>query len=64
LNTPELKCPLEKIFRQAIITYEAEKIKFADAVIGHWGLEEGFPMIYTYDEKDFKRIPGLKVCKP
>ena len=64
LNTPELKCPLEQLFRQALITYETQNIKFADAVMGYWGLNEGIPTVYTYDEKDFKRIPGLQVRKP
>jgi predicted nucleic-acid-binding protein len=64
LNTPELKCPLESVFRQAIITYETHKIKFADAVIGHWGLAEGLSTVYTYDETDFKKISGLQVRRP
>ena len=64
LNTPELKCPLEQVFRQALITYETQKIKFADAVMGHWGLNEGLSTVYAYDEKDFKKIPGLQVRKP
>lgn len=64
LNTPELKCPLEQLFRQALVTYETQNIKFADAVMGYWGLNEGVSTVYTYDEKDFKRIPGLQVCKP
>ena len=64
LNTPELKCPLEQLFRQALITYETQNIKFADAVMGYWGLNEGLSTVYTYDEKDFKRIPGLQVRKP
>jgi predicted nucleic-acid-binding protein len=64
LNTPELKCPLEQLFRQALITYETQNIKFADAVMGYWGLHEGLSTVYTYDEKDFKRIPGLQVRKP
>ena len=64
LNTPELKCPLEQIFRQALVTYEIHNIKFADAVMGYWGLSEGFSTVYTYDEKDFKKIPGLQVRRP
>lgn len=64
LNTPELKCPLETVFRKAIITYETQRIKFADAVIGHWGLEEGISKIYTYDNSDFKKISGLQVLRP
>ena len=64
LNTPELRCPLEHVFREAIITYEAQRIKFADAVMGHWGLEEGLSTVYTYDEADFKKISGLQVRRP
>ena len=64
LNTPELKCPLEPVFRQALMTYETQKIKFADAVIGHWGLAEGLSTVYTYDENDFKKISGRQVRRP
>jgi predicted nucleic-acid-binding protein len=64
LNTPELKCSLEHVFRQALVTYETQKIKFADAVMGYWGLEEGLSTVYTYDENDFKKISGLQVRRP
>ena len=64
LNTPELKCPLEHVFRQALVTYETQRIKFADAVMGYWGLEEGLSTVYTYDETDFKKISGLQVRRP
>jgi predicted nucleic-acid-binding protein len=64
LNTPELKCPLEHVFRQALIAYETQNIKFADAVMGYWGLEEGLTTVFTYDEKDFKKIAGLQVSRP
>jgi predicted nucleic-acid-binding protein len=64
LNTPQLNCPLEQVFRQALITYETQNIKFADAVMGYWGLNEGLSTVFTYDEKDFKKISGLQVRKP
>lgn len=64
LNTPELKCPFDHVFRQALIAYERQNIKFADAVMGYWALQEGMFTVYTYDEKDFKKIPGLKVHTP
>ena len=38
--------------------------KFADAIMGYWGLEKGMITVFTYDEKHFKRIEGLKVRKP
>jgi len=64
LNTPELRCPLERVFRQALVTYETQKIKFADAVMGYWGLEEGLSAVYAYDEADFKKVSGLQVRRP
>ena len=64
LNTPELRCPLERVFRQALVTYETQKIKFADAVMGYWGLEEGLSAVYTYHEADFKKVLGLQVRRP
>ena len=64
LNTPELRCPLERVFRQALITYETRRIKFADAVMGYWALEEGLSTVYTYDEADFKKVLGLQVRRP
>ena len=64
LNTPELKCEMDGVFRKALLTYESKNIKFADAVIGHWGLNAGLETVYTYDEKDFKRIEGLTVRRP
>ena len=64
LNTPGIKAENEQVFRDALLTYETKNIKFADAVMGYWGLEKGFTTVYTYDKKDFKRIEGLKVKSP
>ena len=64
LNTPELKCELETVFRKALIAYESKNVKFADAVMGHWGLEKGITTVFTYDERHFKRIEGLDVRTP
>jgi predicted nucleic-acid-binding protein len=61
LNTPELRVDNELMFRKAVLLYESKNIKFADAVMGSWGLEKGINIVYTYDEKDFKRIDGLDV---
>jgi len=46
------------------LLYEEKNIKFADAVMGYWGLEKNLAIVFTYDEKDFKRIEGLEVRKP
>lgn len=64
LNTPELTIEMRDVFRNALVAYETKNIKFADAVMGYWGLERGFATVYTYDEKDFKRVEGLEVRKP
>lgn len=64
LNTPEIICDMANVFKQAIAVYEEKNIKFADAVMGFWGLEKGITDVFTYDEKDFRRIEGLKVHKP
>lgn len=63
-NTPGIACDMEHIFKEAIKVYEEKNIKFADAVMGFWGLEKGITDIFTYDEKDFRRIEGLTVHKP
>jgi predicted nucleic-acid-binding protein len=64
LNTPELKVEQEAVFRKALKTYVERNIKFADAVMGYWGLDKGYATVFTYDEKDFKRIEGLETRKP
>jgi len=64
LNTPELKVEQEAVFRKALQAYVEKNIKFADAVMGYWGLDKGYTTVFTYDEKDFKRIEGLEARKP
>ena len=64
LNTPELKVEQEAVFRKALQAYVEKNIKFADAVMGYWGLDKGYTAVFTYDEKDFKRIEGLETRKP
>ncbi len=64
LNTPEIKCEMEDIFRNAIKIYADKNIKFADAVMGCWGLSKRLSTVYTYDVKDFRKIKGLTVKTP
>lgn len=64
LNTPEILCEMENVFKLAIAVYEEKNIKFADAVMGYWGMEKNLNIIYTYDKKDFSRIPGIEVKQP
>ena len=58
LNTPELKVEQEVVFRKALKTYVEKNIKFADAVMGYWGLDKGYTTVFTYDEKDFRTDRG------
>ena len=64
INTPQLKVELANVFLNALKVYEEKNVKFADAVMGFWGLDKGITTAYTCDEKDFKRIDGLTVIKP
>jgi len=64
INTPNLKVEMGGVFLKALKAYEEKNVKFADAVMGYWGLEKGISIAYSYDEKDFRRIEGLTVKKP
>lgn len=64
INTPELNVMIEDVFRKALKLYEEKNVKFADAVIGYWGVDQGFSGVYTYDERDFKHIGELEIKKP
>lgn len=64
LNTPDIIIELKDVFLNAVKCYVEKKVKFADAVMAYWGLEKGISEVFTYDERDFRRIEGLKVHKP
>ena len=64
LNTPELHCELEGIFRKAVSLYSEKNIKFGDALMSSWALQKGVSVVYTYDNKDFKRVGGIEVRNP
>ena len=64
LNTGELIVENGDAFRKALAVYEEKNVKFADAVMGAWGIARGLKTVYTYDEKDFRRIGELEVAKP
>ena len=64
LNTPGFICEMEDVLRKALRDYDEKNIKFADTVIGHWGMDIGLSTVYTYDEKHFRKIEGLTVKRP
>ncbi len=64
LNTPEFHCEMEDVFRKAILIYADRNIKFGDALMSCWGLKKGISVVYTYDNKDFKRVEGIFPINP
>ena len=52
------------ILLQALDEFHHLNIDFIDAYIGAWMRERKLENIYTFNVKDFKRIPGIIVNKP
>lgn len=50
--------------RRAIITVKLYKVSFWDVVIGETMKENGIVKIYTENEQDFRKIPGIEVINP
>ena len=50
--------------REALHVVDKHKIPFGDAVIASTMLENGIKKIYTENENDFKKIPGIVVINP
>lgn len=60
---PKPDIPIEEMIEKATEEIASDR-KFADAVMGYWGLARGLSTVYTYDAKDFKKIKGLAVKTP
>jgi predicted nucleic-acid-binding protein len=60
LNTPELKIEMESVFRRAVRTYEEKNIKFADAVMGYWGLKKILLSFLLTTKRTSSGSKGLK----
>ena len=54
----------QETVKKAILTLKLVKVPFWDAVIAETMKENGIYKIVTENEKDFKRIPGIKVTNP
>jgi predicted nucleic acid-binding protein len=54
----------ENIIKKAINVTIEFKAKFWDAVIAETMKENEIVKIYTENEDDFKKIPGIKVINP
>ena len=53
-----------KTVKKAVGYVEEFKINFWDAVIAATMIENNISSIYTENEKDFKKIPGINVINP
>lgn len=54
----------QETVKRAILTVKANKVPFWDTVIAETMKENGIETIYTENEDDFKKIPGIKVVNP
>lgn len=54
----------EKIVKAAMFTSRNFNTSFWDALIAETMKENGINKIYTENEEDFKKIPGIKVINP
>jgi len=59
LNSPGVRVERAPAWRAALRDYSSRNVKFADAALAHWALDEGLNAVYTFDEKDFRRIEGI-----
>ncbi len=64
LNTPGLKTADGDLITEAILTYADENIDYIDAFNARWMKQQDIEMIYTFDQKHYKRIPGIRVKIP
>jgi uncharacterized protein len=61
LNTPNLHCQDSDLVLQALDSYVAKNVDFADAYHAALLRERGPTKIATYDRKHFSRFAGLQI---
>jgi uncharacterized protein len=54
--------PERDILLQSLEDFNILNIDFIDAYIGNWMKNQGIHQIYTLNQKDFRRIPGINIC--
>jgi len=64
LNTPGLDVADRDLITEAVFTYADENIDFVDAFNGCWMKQQGIETIYTFDQKHYKRIQGIRAKTP
>ena len=64
LNTPGLELPEQDLLLQAIAWYADKNVDFVDAYNAAWLLARGLTSAYTFDQKHFSRLEGIRVAVP
>jgi len=64
LNTPGLEIADRDLITEAIFTYADENIDFVDAFNAYWMKQQDIETIYTFDQKHYKRIQGIRAKIP
>ena len=64
LNTPGLEIADRDLITEAIFTYVDENIDFVDAFNARWMKQQSIETIYTFDQKHYRRIQGIRAKVP
>ena len=64
LSLKGLELPDKGIYQQALDTYIKKGISFTDAFNATFIFKKGIKEIYSYDDKDFDKIKGIKRITP
>lgn len=64
LNTPGLEIENHDLLLQAILLYADQNIDFIDAYNGCWTKDKRIPLVFTFDQQHYRRIPGIEFEAP
>ncbi len=64
LNTPGLRVENHDLLLQAALLYADQNIDFIDAYNGCWAKDQRIPLVYSFDQRHYRRIPGITVEAP
>lgn len=64
LNTPGLQVENQDLLLQATLLYADQNIDFIDAYNGCWAMDQKIPLVFTFDQRHYKRIPEIMVKVP
>jgi len=64
LNTPGLRVENHDLLLQAALLYADQNVDFIDAYNGCWAEDQKIPLVYSFDQRHYRRIPGIAVDAP